>query len=340
MSTHASHIEAGFQLGDSALTNFANMLEAAQRSYDDGREQLDAVMAGLPKIDNDEAMPGKKNTPSLVMAWQNTQSGLSSLHSAADRAETGTKDAISAFKSLELNISATAPKSPDGRYAIGDPKTPVLVHDDTFIYNSKHADSQDYLNKEKWQAMLLGARYLRPDLDDATMMYKHYWDNNGKKMEFDYDEAYHEDGSIREAVDREIGRAATAADYFVQTGKRSFKITGGPKTAVSSTENWEKTVGNYQQWSHANVRVEGKRIVMDVTVEAQDYYDFDKGKSDIATGVEDSENGRFTEIGWAKPFETHGSLTRTVSWEVGQPPSTMTTDASSKPHQNRTGDER
>lgn len=33
---------------------------------------------------------------------------------------------------------------------------------------------------------------------------------------------------------------------------------------------------------------------------------------------------RFTEVGWAKPFDTHGSMTRTITWELGNPPTGLT----------------
>ncbi len=222
----------------------------------------------------------------------------------------------------------------DGRYRIGDPKRPGLEHDDTFIYNSKDGNFRDWLNKQKWQAKLLGGEHIKTDLDDATALYRHYWDNNGEKIEFDYDEAYKEDPTVRSGVDTEISKMAAAADYFARNGNKSFALTGKPTTGGTSTENWEKTIGGYQQWSHANARVEGNRVVMDVTVEAEDYYNFDKGKNDIATGAPDEDNGRFTEIGWAKPFESHGSITRTVSWEIGHPTTGAVTAESSSPVTN------
>ncbi|MFC9996373.1 hypothetical protein [Nocardia sp. NPDC127526] len=231
------------------------------------------------------------------------------------------------------------PKSPDGRYTIGDPKRPFLPHDDTFLYDSKDAGFKDWLKKMEWQGKMLGGEYVRSDLDDATALYRHYWENNGKTQEFDYDEAYREDGAIRRSVDSEISRAAIAADHFARTGNRNFQMTGdkttiGKNNNYPETENWQKAIGGYQQWSHANVRVEGNRVTMDITVEADDYYNFDKGKNDKGTGTPDEVNGRFTEVGWAKPFESHGSVTRTVSWEVGQPPASGSTDAASTPDRN------
>ncbi|MFI1238612.1 hypothetical protein [Nocardia salmonicida] len=255
-------------------------------------------------------------------------------------AATAIKLGVDALQKLKDKPTVSIPDlpslttTPDGRYRIGDPKAPKLKHDDTFIYNSKDSNFQDWLDKQKWQAKLLGGEYIKSELDDATALYRHYWDNNGEKIAFDYDEAYKEDPTVRGSVDTEVANMAAAADYFARTGNKNFKITGDPTTGSTSTENWQKTIGDYQQWSHANARVEGNRVVMDVTVEAADYYNFDKDKSDIATGAPDSDNGRFAEIGWAKPFESHGSVTRTVSWELGQPPSSGVTADTSSPDRN------
>lgn len=58
-----------------------------------------------------------------------------------------------------------------------------------------------------------------------------------------------------------------------------------------------------------------------------DRYNFNRGQSDIASAAPDDENGRFTEIGWAKPFDSTGSVTRTVTWTLGDPGSVSVSDA-------------
>lgn len=63
-----------------------------------------------------------------------------------------------------------------------------------------------------------------------------------------------------------------------------------------------------------------ENVTMEITVRGEDRYNFNGGQNDIVTGAPDNENGRFTEIGWAKPFDTHGSLTRTVTWQLGDVP--------------------
>ncbi|MEU1985039.1 hypothetical protein [Nocardia sp. NPDC019395] len=242
-----------------------------------------------------------------------------------------------------LKILQKAPTTPmysaDGRYKLGAPERPGLEHDDTFLYNTKEGTFDDWLSKVSWQGKLLGGEMIRSDLDDATAMYAHYWDNDGKPIGFDFSEAYREDGAIKDAVDDEIRRSAAAADMFARAGNKEFRMTGKPTsigkdTAYPETENWQKAVGGYQQWSSSNVRVEGNRVTMDVTVNADDYYNFDKGKSDMATGASDQENGRFAEVGWARPFESHGSLTRTISWEMGNPPAHADSGGTSDPERN------
>src|SRR6266498_3533302 len=64
----------------------------------------------------------------------------------------------------------------------------------------------------------------------------------------------------------------------------------------------------------------GDQITMKIKVHAEDMYNFDLDASDIATEAPDEENGRFSTLGWAKGFRTHGELERTVTWTIGESP--------------------
>lgn len=266
-----------------------------------------------------------------------------------DVAETKATQAVrleaSALQILTKAPTAPIPEPPtfsiDGlTYKIGAPEKPNLSTDNGFTPGNATPGIGDYMSAAKWKAMLNAGEIGRSDLDDATAAYRHFWEGDGAALEIDYEEAYREDPSVKSAVDAEITRAAMAADAFVRDGNTNFQITGtaadigGKDGGYPETENWQKTIGAYQQWSHSNVRVEGDRVVMDVTVEAMDYYNFNKGANDLETGAPDDENGRFAELGWAKDFETGGKLTRTVSWEIGQPPSMATALETSDPERN------
>ncbi|WP_196808235.1 EspA/EspE family type VII secretion system effector [Mycobacterium sp. URHD0025] len=216
------------------------------------------------------------------------------------------------------------PGEPGGpEFVIGPPTKPDIPWDEDFDYNSAEPGLQDYLKRAEWEAKLAGGRLLRGDLDDATQMYRHYWDNDGKPIEFDYEEAYREDPGIRANVDDQVSRAQRGAEELIRAGNTSFSMTGDPNPTKNypTTENWQKAVGGYQQWSSADVKVEGNKVTMTVTVHAEDHYNFNRGQSDIGTGASDNENGRFTELGWARPFDSHGEVTRTVTWELGSAPS-------------------
>lgn len=215
-----------------------------------------------------------------------------------------------------------APGEPGGEpYVIGPPTRPELTWDEDFVYDSRDPGFDDYTSAAEWKAKMAGARAVRWDLDDALDAYGHYWDNNGEPFVIDYDEAYREDESVRANVDDEIARAAAGADRLVAAGNSQFSMSGDATAAPNYpvTENWQKTVGGYQQWSSADVRVEGTTVTMTVTVHAEDYYNFNRGQADIASGAPDDANGRFTEVGWAKPFPTSGEVTRTITWQVGSP---------------------
>ena len=78
---------------------------------------------------------------------------------------------------------------------------------------------------------------------------------------------------------------AVAGDAtLVNSGNAGFSMSGDalPTSAYPVTENWQKSVGGYQQWSSADVAVDGTTVTMTVTVHAEDYYNFNRGQADIA----------------------------------------------------------
>lgn len=243
---------------------------------------------------------------------------------ALDAAAAGDAGAVAAV----ANQVAQDAGPTTGGYRIGSPTRPTFTWDEDFVYGSKQAGARDWVARAKWMAMLNGGR-LKPDLDDATAAYAHYWDNTGAPLEIDYEEAVAEDPAVRRNVDDEIARAALGAEELIARGSTRFSMTGDGQATqhYPQTENWQKAIGAYQQWSSADVWVEGDTVHMRVTIYAEDHYNFNRGQADIASGASDDENGRFTEIGWAKPFDSHGSVTREVTWPLGSPPPASAVDA-------------
>ena len=235
-------------------------------------------------------------------------------------AEQGTVDDNGATSLAEADPTQ---RTADGHFRIGPPDEPEIEFDEDFVYDSVDAGWRDHLAKAEWLAKLRGAQ-IAGYLPDGMAMYDHYWSNTGEPKAWDFEKAYRDDSGMRAGVDAEIARAARGAEELIRDGNTDFSMTGTASVVSGehypTTENWQKAVGGYQTWSHSDVRVEGNTVTMEVTVEGEDRYNFNRGEEDIGTGTSDEENGRFTEIGWARPFDTHGELTRTITWELGSPP--------------------
>lgn len=222
-----------------------------------------------------------------------------------------------------MGLGSGQPGQPGGpKYTIGPPTRPPIKFHDDFVYDPNASPGfDDYVSWNKWGLKADAARVVRPDLDDALNLYDHFRDGTGTPMTIDYEEAYREDPSIRQVVDNEIASARQAAERIHEkTGRTEFSISGDATSSsphYPETENWQKTLGGHTVWGSGDVRIEGNQATMTVTVHAEDRYNFNRGAADIATGTPDSVNGRFTELGWSKPFNVNGSLTRTITWELG-----------------------
>ena len=94
-----------------------------------------------------------------------------------------------------------------------------------------------------------------------------------------------------------------------------------------ATGMWQKIIGSYDLWGSGNVTINNGTVTMTFTAHAEDRYNFNPGNGDIATGLKDDDNGRFEVLGWAHAFNSHGTLTRTVTWSYGNAPQTTSGDA-------------
>lgn len=289
----------------------SQLTELVRRSISD----LNIVGAEIDRIGNEYAALG------------NQKFGGGPKNNGAERQlEKDSDPEPDASEGANAAASGSEPGEPGGpEFAIGPPTKPDIEWDEDFEYGSEQPSVRDYVSRAEWEAKLAAARLIRPDLDDATQMYAHYWGNSGEPLKFDYEEAYREDPAVRANVEDQISRAQRGAEGLLRAGNTSFSMTGdaSPTQAYPVTENWQKSIGAYQQWSSADVQVDGNTVTMTITVHAEDRYNFNRGQADIATGAGDNENGRFTELGWARPFDSYGEITRTVTWELGDDSSTQ-----------------
>lgn len=151
------------------------------------------------------------------------------------------------------------------------------------------------------------------DLDDANDAYEHFLDGNGADRCFNLDEYIAEDPSSKMALDNMTRDAMLTAEN-IGSGRDSFQMTSNRAYAVGvgdpnhpdygrfpypETENWQKAIDAHNAWTSSNVQVtinpDGTRHYrMEMTVHADDRYNFNPGANDITTGIPDSANGR----GW------------------------------------------
>ncbi|MDY6213540.1 MAG: hypothetical protein SPH79_03500 [Schaalia hyovaginalis] len=213
-------------------------------------------------------------------------------------------------------------------FTIGGEPDRTVEFDDHYPFESKKGEETE-ADKESWDEWGRKAwlAQLAPWLQNAADMYSHYRDGTGTPVEIDLAEASREDPSIRANTDEQISSALKAANDAVSQGYTDT-IIHSPMTSATNypeTENWQKAIGGYTTYSDSRVTVEGDTVTVEVTVTARDRYNFDAAKSDIASGTPDAVNGRFEELGWARSFETTGTVTETYTWKVGDSPPSVGT---------------
>ena len=215
------------------------------------------------------------------------------------------------------NLDETCGSTEHGIYKKGDGPAPVTNWGPFNIVNpAATATWKDHYNWVQYGAKLLAAQ-VAGILEDATPFYQHFRDNMGTPKVFDLENGYQEDQSITSNVDAEVAYAAEAAkEMFDGTSSFTFHAMSARSSAsYPVTENWQKTIGGHVLWAVGNAVYNEAECKLDLilTIKAEDYYDFNPGQVDIATGLPDNDNARFEVLGWAKGFSSSGSMSQTKS---------------------------
>jgi hypothetical protein len=182
--------------------------------------------------------------------------------------------------------------------------------------------------------MLEGGEALRPDLTDSLGAYRHFLEGGGKPRNFSYERYVMADRSGQETLRNAILDFQYAViELWETSGKpHQFPITGpaipcGADASVfrylsrffpyPETENWQKAIGAHAIWLSGEVKAwPGSPTVFEaiMILHAEDRYNFNPGDADLATGIQDSENGRFERTGLAHQYENHATLQRYLKW--------------------------
>jgi len=159
------------------------------------------------------------------------------------------------------------------------------------------------------------------ELSDGAAAFNHFRNGNGANLFLNLQNAYEQDENMRYNFHSEIREMQGAVEALRgQTGLGEFNVSSGTRLnpEYPDTMNWQKAIGGFQMWSNAEVRHINGEYHMTITVRTLDRYNFNDGQQSIGTGVPDSENGRFEQLGWAHSFNSFGEITFEVSWQEGE----------------------
>jgi hypothetical protein len=173
------------------------------------------------------------------------------------------------------------------------------------------------------------------DLPDALAAYRHFLYGRGTDRTFSYERYVAGDGSGKVTLDNAVldfrrgveelanGRSVAAPSSFQVTGSAIPCGSDDPDLGAlfpyPITENWQKAIGAHWIWLSGSVTV-GKSgldpsFVAQMTLHAEDRYNFNPGAHDINTDIPDSANGRFEVSGLARQYMNYSTLIRMVRWK-------------------------
>jgi hypothetical protein len=235
------------------------------------------------------------------------------------------------------------PKFFGARYSLGAPIRPKsIVFDNGFLdkFKPRAPTLTDYAALAKWRLKVEAAETLRPDLEEGCKAYKHFLDGNGSNRIFSYEMYVLNDEAGRITLSNAMLDIQDGAEVVWEGDKnrKKFNITSGQISCGSDalfpyprTENWQKAIGGHVIWLSGSVvvkEISGETwFELDMTLHAEDRYNFNPGQADIATGIPDSDNGTFEITGLGKQYTQTATLRRVVKWKYGTLKKGNTSDA-------------
>ncbi len=210
-------------------------------------------------------------------------------------------------------------------HIVDQPQLPSFKYDNGFLdkFSPRRPSLQDINAYRFWKLRAFAAKVFYRELDDAVEAYKHFLGATGTHRKFDLHEYIQEDpkgqalyhDAIKEAK-YSIKRKIKKSGSYLLSSRGLFASESN--NLYPATENWQKAIGAFNYSIHALViaQKEGDLMTYNVamTIHAEDKYNFNPGQNDLATGIPDSENGRFELTGQAQQFMQSGSYTFKIQW--------------------------
>lgn len=230
-----------------------------------------------------------------------------------------------------------------GRYVVGTPKRPNIVHDNGFldVYPRREPTSEDRRSFAYWVAVLEGSEAIcnaqtgnlvgpcGGDLVDANAAYRHFLFGKGADRHFDYERFIQSDPIGKRLLEKIISDFKNHGTILVKN-RQSVSITSdvyqvggvGGFVGYPETSNWQKALGAHEVWVSGSIDVsvssDHKLLYKaSMVVHAEDRYNFNPGNADVKTGIKDEENGQFELCGLAHQYTNYGELRREIEWREG-----------------------
>ena len=205
---------------------------------------------------------------------------------------------------------------PDGRQVRSSTR-PTFRYDDGFSRFPKEKPTfNDFASYRRWMQIATIAYPLMPDGSSA---YFHYMRGSGNPYTFNLGKYLRKDPSgqtlqqtiintAKSNAERVLTREGTASYY-----SEGFSVGNTIRFPYPATENWQKAVGAFNVYYHADLSVvqnedNSLTYTLNIILYGEDKYNFNPGQADIASGTPDSVNGRFEVVGLAKEFMQSGSV--------------------------------
>ncbi|MFT3858189.1 MAG: hypothetical protein QM742_12055 [Aquabacterium sp.] len=251
-----------------------------------------------------------------------------------------------------------------GRYRVGEPKRPAIVHDNGFLdrYPRREPTGEDRRSFATWVAILEGSEAVcnaqtgdmvgpcGGNLVDANAAYRHFLFGKGADRHLDYERFIEGDPTGRRLLESLIADFKTHGTVLSKNRKK-VSITsdpyqvGGEKGFVGypETANWQKALGAHVLWVSGTIEVSVSKdhklmYRAEMVAHVEDRYNFNPGNADVKTGIKDEENGQFELCGLAQQYTNFGELRRTLEWHEGDTYAVQTNERSGRtrmPNDNR-----
>ena len=260
---------------------------------------------------------------------------------------------------LETELSTGTATASGATYEVGPPQHPTINHDNGFLQNpadpndptpmpTRDPTMDERLFYAEEVAKATGADAIswipgvdnidsRLGLENGIAGYEHFLTGGGADFEFDYDEYIENDPAgqeLKKTIESDVQNAVNdiyagmseglpdTEDASVTFELHGGLLPGGPP--YPETEDWQKAIGGHSVWSNSEITLtrqpDGTILATaEITLEAEDRYNFNPGQHDIETDAPDAVRGVLEECGLAHQFTQTGSTEFETSWTIGTP---------------------